>query len=478
MAQKLSTFSDIVTAIREAIGVQATDTNAVNKIKRFVNLYYLNEIVPFKQWTWLQKSTSVVHKAYYNTGTVSVTPQSAAVTLNTAPNVTVGSLKGYRFSVENSNKVYTITAHTAADTAITLNVAYQEAVNATANFKVWRDSVDLPIDAKETTEITHAEQIRPLEAIGPQEFRKREARNPKEEGFPVAYNTHDFFDPSPSDDETESDRYRQVRIYPSVVTSPVTLNIDYIQEVTELDDDSDEPLIPISDRIALYYGAGAMAWSIINRNEEMFASWHALAGAKLARMAGDKDDGYDQPTLAPKSGYLSAIRRSGLRNKSIATVSHGGQSSVSLPSYLVDVIINGGNLTNDLTADTGVLIDGRDVGADGILLDSLAGSTPVTITDDTTEAIAVWDVDDYNVVHINYSIARSTNFEAGSLVLITNGSLASYSQGPITTIGTACGITFDVDVSSGNLRLLSTSTATGDDAQLTYQAFKWKATAP
>lgn len=474
MAQELLTFKDVVDAIGEAIGVQRDDTNARNKIKRFVNMYYLDEVVPFKRWTWLQKTTSVVHKAYYNTGTALVTPESTDVTLSVAPNSNLGSFKNQKFSVDGSNKVYTISAHTAGSASVTLSGAYQESLDTDANFKIWRDVANLPTDAKETIEIWHAERSKPVTGVGPQGLRKLEAADPKAEGFPSSYSTTDFFDPSDDDDETESDRYRQIRLYPSITSTPVTINIDYVPEINPMEDDTDEPLMPISDRIVLVYGAGAMAWSIIGRNEEMHDRWQIKADQKLARMAGDRDEGYDTPTLSPKSGYLNTIRKSGLKRRTVGiAASSGSQSSVSLPSYLSDVRINGATLIDDMDVDAGVLIDGRDVSEDGEVLDNLVGSQQVTIVDGTAgDTLIALALASYDVAHVRYSIKRGTSREAGIITMVSDGSTVAFAVGAGALIGD-CGVTLNADISGSNMRLTATATSTGTNATFTYQVSNW-----
>lgn len=476
MAKQLVTFVDIVDAIAEAVGVQAADTNARDKIKRLVNMYYINEVAPYKRWQWLEKTIPVVHKAYYNTGTVSVAPQSTTVTLSIAPNSTLGSFAGYRFSIDGSNKVYTISSHTAESTSITLTSAYQETLDADASFKIWRDRFDLPTDAKETVEIWHAERSRPMDAVGSQGFRKLEAADPKAEGFPGYYNTADFIDPSASDDEFESDRYRQTRIHPSVTATPVTLNVDYIQEVEELDDDLDEPLMPVNDRIILYYGAGADAWSILARNEDMSDRWRLMASQKLARMAGEREDGMDTPSLSPKTRYLNAIRKGGLRRNLVGVASFGGQSSVSIPTYLADVTINGATVTGNVTVNDDVTIDGRDISADGDVLDSLVSPSSVSLSDNVSNQPAVtWALTTYDVIHLTYSIKRgSGNIEVGQLTLSSDGTSADITQGSVISFGTL-GVTFSADVQGGNIRLLYTTTSTGTAATLKYRAFTWLA---
>lgn len=315
MAQELVSFSDIYTAVMETLGIQSADTVAKNKIKRMVNEFYLNEVIPFKDyWIWLQKSTQVVHLAAYETGTAAVTNGSATVTLSTAP--TSRNFTGYKFSVEGSDQIYTVSSHSTSSTTVTLSTAFQETTASAAVYKIWRDRIDLPTSAKETVEIWHKDLNRPLDSVGPQGLRELEAREPKAEGYPLYYFTSDFYDPSTSgDDETESDRYRQTRVYPAIHDTNVILNVDYIQEVEPLDADADEPLMPLTDRIVLYYGACAAAYSILNRNEEMHDKYWAKAMNKLARMAGKREEGYDTPKLRPNPSYFNKIRYSGLRKR-------------------------------------------------------------------------------------------------------------------------------------------------------------------
>lgn len=308
----LETYSQIVTSIRRKLGIQSSDTNATEKIKEMVNEIYLDEVASFKPWFWLKKTKQIVHKAAYITGTAVVTQDSTTVTLSTAP-TGQGSFNGYRFSTGDSAQIYYVDAHTANALVFTLTTAFQEVTNATATFKLWRDSIDLPIEAKETVQIWHKDARRPLNAVGTQTFRELEAMDPKCEGTPTDYSTWDFYDPSSSDDEFETDRYRQTKLYPSINNTNVLLNVDFIQEVNALVDDADEPVIPVEDRIVLFYGALAMAYSAIARDEDMHDRYWNKFQQKLARMAGERDEGQDTPKLTPVSRYVNSIRRSGLR---------------------------------------------------------------------------------------------------------------------------------------------------------------------
>lgn len=464
---KLESFVDLYDAVREAIGIQAADTNATNKIKRIINMYYLNEVVPFKRWTWLSKTISVVHGAYYNVDTIQVAPASTTITFNTPPNIALGSFATYRFAIDNSNKVYTIQSHTAGAATAVLTSAYQENVSSASKYKIWRDRVDLPTNAKETVQISHAEQTQPLTALGSQAFRKYETSSPKREGFPSWYNTDTFFDPSGT--EGESDRYRQTRLFPAITATPVTLNIDYIEEATPLVEDDDEPILPLEDRIVLYYGSVSRAWSLLQRNEEMGDKWELKANAKLARMAGERDDGFDTPKITPDGTYVNSQRNGGLKRRRYGVPS-GGQSSVQIPSYLKNVIIEGGTLTADLAVSAGVLIGGIDMQALG-LSENL---TQVNLLDATSNQVAAtFSLALYNTAHIEYSITRGTTLiEAGKITLSGTNSSASIAVGGVSAVGDV-GVEFDTDISGGNIRLLATTSSTGTAPVLSYKVRPW-----
>lgn len=475
MALVLKTYSDIVSAVREALGVQSSDTIATNKIKRLINMVYLDEVVPAKRWKWLEKETTAMHDAYYAVGTATVTNDSTTVTLNTAPNVSLGSFKGYKFAVDGFAEIYEVSAHTAASASVTLDAQYLGITSSTVNFKIWRDKVNLPANARETVEVWHARMPSSMKGVGPQDFIKYVNTNPKAEGFPSVFNTTDFFDPSTGDDETESDRYRRLEIYPSITLTPVTIKIKYIEEVDALEDDTDEPVIPINDRMVLYYGTLAHAWSIIARDEEMSLKAERQFATKLARMMGNVDEGFDQPKLGASSSYLSSIRSRGISRKRLGQMALAGSSSYSSPTYAKNITIEGANITDDVTVSTGVTIDGYDISELGESVDAFLEGTEVTLTDNTTDqVVATWVVATYDVIHIDYSIKRSTAYEAGQLKIISDGSTAAIADGGIASLGDP-GVTFTVDIDGTNLRLLSTTTSTGANASMQYVELKWKA---
>lgn len=403
---KIVDFKDIVDAVMEELKLQEGDTVNQARIKRIINEIYIQEVVPYTRWKWLKGHGAIKFAAAYSDGKASVTPASTTVTLSTAPSVSLGSFEGKFFSTSSLNEIYVIESHTAGSTTVVLSSEYLGSLDSEAIFKIWTDKVSLPVDCRETETVWHNMRSTPMKPLGLQKFREVSLQNPKAEGYPVFYYTDDYHDPSAGTDETESDRYRQLRVHPAICNSPVTINFDYTKEVSELVDDADEPVMPVEDRIVLKYGALATAWRSIGRNpEEAILSYQEFQ-KKLERMAGKIEDTQDKPRIQPDALYLKARRSpryrigSGIGDAGIS----GGGGTTGTPTYLEDVTINGATLTNNMTVSAGVTIDGVDISGlsddfEAHLLDNDGAHAASAISVAPTGNLAADDVQDALVEH-------------------------------------------------------------------------------
>lgn len=508
MSIKLLDFKDIVDSVAEELKVQSEDTNTIARIKRLINQTYLQEVVPFARWKWLEGHTAVKFEAAYYGGTASVTPNSTTVTLSTAPSASLGSFAGKLFSTDSFAESYIIDSHTAGSTTLTLSSQYLGTLDSAVTFKIWTDKINLPTDCRETVSVYTSMNMRPMEGVGWQKFRELSLLSPKTEGYPRIYYTGDYYDPSSGTDELETDRYRQVRVYPSITKSACTVYIDYMKEVEELTADGDEPVLPIEDRIVLKYGALKTAWRSIARNPEEAAISSQEFYARLNRMAGKIEDSQDNPRITPDSSYFKKRRAGKYRISGFGgDFGPSGGSGNAAITYLENVTINGATITNDVSVTSGKTIDGVDISvfktdfdahlvdttdahdasaisydnatsglvADDVqeALDELAsgtiGKTSITLTDNTTDQV-VYSVSTAvsTVLKFSYSITRgSGNIETGNINIVTDGTNAAIAQGAVSSLGTL-GVTFTTDVSGGTVRLLSTTTSTGTNASMKY----------
>ena len=192
----VKTFEDIVDAVIEELGEDSSDIKIVNRIKRDINSVYLQEVVPYKNWWWLTKSVEVQAKAYFNTGTATVTSNSTAVVLTESPGVTY---KGFYFSPDGYNEVYKIAQHTSGSPNLVLESPYTGQSGSLKTFRIWSDVVPLPADCMATLEVRHSFRNKPLESWGRQEFRRLSSTGPKASARPENYSTGNLADPDPFD---------------------------------------------------------------------------------------------------------------------------------------------------------------------------------------------------------------------------------------------------------------------------------------
>lgn len=362
MAYELRDLSDIVQRVVDELKLDDNNARELERIRRDINDIYRNEVIPYHRWTWLTGHTDVEHKPYYGSGTVSVTPDSTTIEFSVAPST---SKAGFYFATDSFNEVYTIDSHEAGETTATLTTVYTGSLNDEATFKVWTDRVTLPTDLRETTEVWHDFSRFPMEGVGLQELRRKIADGGRTTQRPAYYSTTEYYG------EDEDDRYRVLRIYPALYENSTTLHIDYVKEADSLELEGDEPIMPLEDRIVLVYGALSRAWRRA-RNPEEAATAQALFDRKLDRMKGKVEDSQDKPQLIASSTYLAGKRRRAQR--STGSPSMGG-SSYSSPSYVKQATIEGGTVTANMSVNSGVTIDGRDISADGAELDNHIDAT-------------------------------------------------------------------------------------------------------
>lgn len=312
-------------------------------------MVYLNAVVPAKRWPWLRGHTQIEHRPFYSDGTVACTPDSTTITFSVAPST---SKTGYLFAIDSFSEVYQISAHTAGATTATLVTPFTGTLQTAADFKVWTDTLVLPTDCRETIEVYHSFFRQPLEPVGLQELRRRVSEGPYTQGRPEIYSTYDYVG------TTESSRYRVMKIHPSIYPNSTTLSVDYVAEVTALDLTTDEPAMPIEDRVVLVYGALERAWKRF-RNPEASEQSRRDFQEKIAQMAGRVEDSQDNAQLTPSSQYLA--RKRGRQATKAINSTGSGSGSYTVPSYLANTTINGATITGNVTVNSGITIDGVDI---------------------------------------------------------------------------------------------------------------------
>jgi hypothetical protein len=289
---KLLDFSDLYTAVLEELKIPSTDGTTLGRIKRDLNMIYLNHVIPFKPraWEWMSQNEEITTYEKIDTGTISVTADSVTITFSDAP---TNSLTGYYVKLQGYPDIVKVSAHTALSTTATIEKAWCNTTVADVSFKAWRDFSPLSSTMKQIIQVTHDRKGTPLDAVNGTKFTEMRARYPEYEGFPVLYNMGDF----------DSDGNRLVKWFPACFDDRVTLHIEGRQEATALSADGDEPLMPVEDRIVLFYGACSRAWARERNESEASKNWN-LFMQKLVEMAGRAGDAPQITEMSTDHDYL------------------------------------------------------------------------------------------------------------------------------------------------------------------------------
>ena len=282
----LEDFEDIYTAVCEELKVQLTDGTTVARIKRDVNMIYLNHVIPFKPraWWWLSTEEDTQTYEKITTGTISCTDDSTTVTFSSAP---ASSVAGYFLKVSGFEEVIEISAHTAASSTATLRSQWRRGTISGYTFTLWKDKVALSSGVKEVLQVTHDKMSEPLKMVNPTTFAELRQRQPDYSGYPRYCTVGDF----------DGSGNRTMRFFPAVDSTAHTLHVQGVAHATELSANADVPLLPLEDRIVLFYGACSRAWARDRNESESQRNWQ-LFQQKLAAMAAKSED-------APKSTEIS-----------------------------------------------------------------------------------------------------------------------------------------------------------------------------
>ena len=206
--------------------------------------------------------------------------------------------------------------------------------------------------------------------------------------------------------KSNSEKYRELLIHPAIDQNRTTLHIDYIVDPPMLENDADEPLMPMHDRIALLYGGLYRAWTRERDPDEAQRNLQ-LYEKKVAEMEGKFSDSVDTPQFRPSPTYLNVKRRSG-RNRGMsqhAAIGFQGGSS----GQLVTGTANRVSIFNDQGE-----IASSDITTEN--LNQLSGITsPVVGSEDNQDLLNKNFEDSSTQIFDNGDNTKEAQFESGSI---------------------------------------------------------------
>ena len=207
---QFKTFQDIYTYVANELKVQINSTNDIERIKRAINVTYIDRICQqTTEWPWLRKQIDVPFRAY-QTIPVTLTQNSTTIQFQTAP---TESVAGYLFSAQGLNQRLLIRSHTAGSFTAYLDAPWVRASSASAYSDtgyVWTDKVILPPECREVLSVVRNNWPVPLIMVTNSEYDQLISASPANAYDPSNYTVFDYTDPSP---------YQTVSGLPSLVTS-------------------------------------------------------------------------------------------------------------------------------------------------------------------------------------------------------------------------------------------------------------------
>lgn len=198
-----------------------------------------NEFFPtaHEDWWWLKAEANIILQPSITTGTVSVTHNSTSIAFSSGP---ASDMDGYFFKVDGHQDVFRISAHTAADTAATLDSVYTGTTNATASYRLFKLEYDLAAACLKVTG--------PMQAFRDSEY----------DIYGMALSELQSQYPLSLIQMGTPDRYAQVdedtvRFNKYIDTDElVRVDYDYMRKPDALTDSgSEEPLVPLKFRYVL-----------------------------------------------------------------------------------------------------------------------------------------------------------------------------------------------------------------------------------
>ena len=298
----MSTFLVLQQDLAAQTGLDQTVSNQATLLKRWINTAQQKILRAF-EWPFNRAQSPLVVQTVVDisTGTVATTLGSTTITFSSAPAV---SVTGYYIQTSSSNDWYKITAHTAATTTATIEIAALF-TDATATFIVRK--VFYSTNSSVDRIIQISENVTPfqLQEVSPEFF---QSFNPGflETGIPRV------FMPAGLD----ASGYPQFRLWPSP-TSTINLSVDYLKTATDMTADGDVSVIPAKWHTdVLMNGAKVEAYEFLDDTRQ------ELAEAKFMKGVEDM-----------KTEYEIGMHRHRVMTSVDQQPTGGGLGYLPLPSY-------------------------------------------------------------------------------------------------------------------------------------------------
>lgn len=305
----IKTFSDIYGYVLRHTKTPGLDQVPLLAVKGYINTA-LDEIYSNYKWPFLFESRDIGVIAKYTTGTISVTSGSRTIT-GTGTSWS-DSFVGRKISISGNRETFEIISYESAggvDT-IQMSAAYNGSTESGVTYTIYQDEYGLFPDLLEIDTIKHDFSQDVVQPISPNKMTDLEAYRRNLGGKAIYYTVVEdkpYDGPSMGEmvmgyDFMGDEDSKTIRLYPGIPDAAYNLHIRYIRRPDPLVEDSDEPEMPIPNRIMVAYYAIAMMFSR-DRNNETFAQFNILYNQQLQKMKAHFFKTDDVPRLTMTRNY-------------------------------------------------------------------------------------------------------------------------------------------------------------------------------
>ena len=317
VAYRVKTFADMYGAIMRRLKIPTTDTEALNTCKEAINSRY--ESIAFrKKWRWRRKKDSIAIHAKKTDGSVNVTNLSRIVTFTAG--LFTATHAGWVLAVTGHEEVYDIIAVDTTLNRLYLAAPYTGTTAAATAYTAYKYQYGLKPNFEELDQAWHGHHRSPINLISPRELNEMMVAYPNMEG--KASNctlsgytnfegtelgefllNHDFLK------NTSQKTDAMLSIFPGVPDEDYTIHVEGMVKITPLDNDTDEPLIPIEKRHVLVYGALADMY-FRETNEDQGKYFDAKFENLVERLEADSEFTDEKPIMQVVGKWWNRRRRS------------------------------------------------------------------------------------------------------------------------------------------------------------------------
>jgi hypothetical protein len=311
-----TTFSDLYTLLLNAVRADTSATGTISQAKRAINmaLYDMHLGMEYK-YPWAERAGRLITQAQYTTGTCSITKGATALTgsstlWNTANSFGVNNVRANGKFIIGGLTPYVVSS-ISSDTALTLSSRFTESTITAGTYVYFEDEYDLASDFLRPVDMQRFSDDVPVELISRTEFRRRYPAN----AVPGRPTVACLIDSAPSGNTTP---IRRVKFHQPPDTN-YTIPYTYITSSlavssagaaqANLSADSDEPIVPLRYRHAIFYYALAM-WYRDKKDDIRSEQAKSEYTDIMLRVTSDVEVGGTRPQIRPRvSAYARKAQR-------------------------------------------------------------------------------------------------------------------------------------------------------------------------